>query len=367
MLKYLKKINRDYFIMGILVIFLIAVLAFASSTGKAFEVSVPTNLQYNLDGELIFDSLTLEQKIAQMVIAYGKDENAQNFQNMLIGGVFLSSRESKDSYLAATSLFQENAQIPFFVTADLEGCRNPFENFYYFPALSDIDDVTRAYRLGVEQAVLLKGLGFNMNFAPVVDLEDNIWQCRTFSGSAEEIAAKATSYIEGLHYHGVLAVSKHYPGKTLAREDPHFKSSTATITSNDLLPFQATMENDVDGVMVSNLIVDGEVDSKGKPALTSLEVSESLQNSFTGLVISDEIGMLGLKEYYTQGDVVDYKQMFIDVFNANDMVVIFDRSPENLYWMIEIVSKAVSDGKISMDKIDNSVENILSVKGVSFE
>jgi beta-glucosidase-like glycosyl hydrolase len=84
-----------------------------------------------------------------------------------------------------------------------------------------------------------------------------------------------------------------------------------------------------------------------------------LKNGYDGLIISDEINMLGLKNFYESLD-----DMYIAVFRAgNDLVLNFDEDPNEVYRMIKVVAGAVRSGEIALVEIDNSVKKILLLKG----
>ena len=158
-----------------------------------------------------------------------------------------------------------------------------------------------------------------------------------------------------------MGIAKHYPGKTLVVKDPHKFIVGAEIEKNDLRPYDYLIDKgDVKGIMVSHLITTGEVDSKGIPSVVSRKaIQEIREKGYNGLIISDEIHMLGLKKYY---DSID--EMYIAVFQAgNDVVLNFDRDPNEVYRMIKVIKEAVKKGVIDEDDIDASVTRILETKG----
>ncbi len=329
---------------------------------KPLHVKEPNNIRFDKSTNTLYlNSLTLKQKIAQMIITYGKEENADELRRMLIGGVHLGAKLTKDYFISTIDKFQNDSIIPFFVTIDLEGCGNPFENFKKFPSLREIKTEEAAYKVGEEEGKLLKELGFSINFAPVVDLQDTIWNCRNFVGTPEEISKKSAAYITGLQENGIIATSKHYPGKTLIIKDPHKYLVYASIDNKDLLPFENSIRNNVSAIMISHLIVNGSVDSKGKPSVVSESLVSDLRNKFAGLIITDGISMLGLKNYYN-----DINQMYIDLFKAdNDLILNFDTDTKSLYNMISMIEAAVKNGVISEERINDSVVRILNAKGIN--
>ena len=355
----MSKSYKDFILFSVLVILITVTLFLNFVNQDLFDISEPNNIQFDQQ-TLLLDSLTLKQKIAQMIITYENIENKEILQKMLIGGIHFGAKEKKSDFIETINDFQEDATILFFTTADLEGCWNLFENFQEFPTLTEIENVQQAYQIGFQKGKLLKELGFSINFAPVLDLKDNIWNCRSFSGNSQEIAEKAKAYIKGIQDNGIIATSKHYPGKTLQGNDPHQGLNKAVIKEEDFLPFESTIKDNVNAVMISHIIVEGFLDSQSKPAVVSEKIGQDLRNKFTGLIISDEIRMRGLRDYYP-----DINQMYIDLFKAeNDIILYFERDPKILYEMINIVEQAVKDGIINEKKIDDSVIRILKAKGI---
>lgn len=329
---------------------------------KDLNISAPENVIIDNNGTLHFDSMTLKQKIAQMIIAYGREDYNDEYQKLLIGGIYVVSASSKDDATRISTHFQNGSVIQMFVTADLEGCWNPFLKFFKSPTLLEIENASEAYQLGKEHGRILNETGFNVNFAPVVDLDDNVWKCRNFPGTPEEISEKALAYIRGISEYGILTTVKHYPGKTLTDIDPHKNIDRKNISEKDLYPFLVSIENNVPGIMVSHIIANGTLDSEGKPAVVSEKLLEDLRGEYEGLIVTDEINMLGLKDYYS-----DIDQMYIDVFKAdNDIILNFDYHIENITHMISVVENAVLSGVISEDRIDDSVTRILKAKNVNF-
>jgi len=360
-----KKIFFQFLLLGILSLLVIVLTLLNLQKSMPLQIDAPKNVVYNqTTNTLQFDSLTLKQKIAQMVIVYGNEDNKELLQKMLIGGVHLGAKPSKEAFLQSIKTFQKESILPLFITLDLEGgCKNPFENFQSFPSAKEIKTAEEAYAVGYDEGLLLTEMGFTLNFAPVVDLEDSIWNCRSFSGTPLEASEKTASYILGLQSSGILATAKHYPGKTLSSSDPHKTLTYADITPDDIAMFENSIKNNVSAIMISHIIVKGILNSESKPGVVSDKLITDLKNQFTGLIISDEVMMLGLKEYYSNKD-----QMYIDLFKAgNDVVLNFNQDPKEIYHMISVVEKAVKKGTISEDLIDASAKKILQTKGINVE
>ena len=359
--KPVKNIQEKIFT-GLCCLVLILMLI---TIAKAKGLLIPKQPELKIENGIVdLDSMTLEQKIAQMTVALGIPNNLIPLKNMQLGGVHIFALESESVFRNIILDFQSEMKIPFFITADLEGCVNPFAYYKNFTAAHDVLKLGDSFEKGFVEGKYLKELGFTLNFAPVVDLNDEIWKCRTFPGDEENIAEFAEAYSLGLQAQGILATIKHYPGKTLVVKDPHKFIVVAEINGKDIYPYDYFIQKEnIDAIMVSHIITSGVVNSEGVPAVVSPRVIEQLKQKFNGLVISDEIHMLGLKNFYSSLD-----EMYIAVFKAgNDVILNFDNDPNELYHMIQVIKAAVERGDIPEEQIDNSVSKILVAKGFTIK
>lgn len=360
-IKKFKKLKKEEKIFVVLVVLLLTVSFLNLAQTRGWFIPPQPGVSIS-NGVVRLNSMNLEQKIAQMIVVQGDVTHMQAWKNMQLGGVHLFGRKSASVFRNTVLDFQYEQPIPFFVTVDLEGCVNPFGYFQNFTAASEIDNLGDAFEKGFREGEFLQNLGINLNFAPVVDLEDNIWKCRTFPGNESAIAEFAQGYILGLQSQNVIATIKHYPGKTLVVRDPHKFIVAADIAEDDIFPYGYLFDKgDVGAVMVSHIIVTGEVDSEGVPSVVSKKILGDIREDYEGLIISDEIHMLGLKNFYETLD-----EMYIAVFKAgNDVILNFDNNPNEIHRMIQVVKEAVERGKLSEQEIDASVTRILKAKGFS--
>lgn len=307
-----------------------------------------------------FDSLTLEQKISQMIMVRG-DEKDLDFTGLNAGGFFLDSQKSQEDYRELAESYKNNPRIKPFIATDLEGAWNPFDNSVYnskpyvFPSFSDINTSEQAYNLGLEHGRLLDKTGFNMNFAPVAEYTDDVYGGRAFSGTDKEIKKKIEFYIKGLQ-ENVLGTCKHYPGKGM-QKNLHYVSDKENISSRDLELFYVCLKNNISSFMIGHQVVRGEVNSDKKPSSVSNEVINSINDSV--LIISDEVNMRGLSNFYD-----DKTQMYIDLINSGENLILdFDLTSKELYKLVKDIKKEVEKGNIKQKRINNSVRKILEVKG----
>ncbi len=306
---------------------------------------------------IVLDSLTLRQKIAQMIVVRGDNTKNLKLNKFNIGGVFFDRQESEQDYTEIIERYREGSEINLFITTDLEGFYNPFSSFESFQSFSEIESKTKAYDLGLEQGRILKKIGFNLDFSPVAEFYDKSYGGRVFKGTEGEVKEKVEYYLRGLQKN-VLGTCKHYPGRGMIN-NLHEESDEQVISEKDTGLFDVCIKNNISSIMVGHQIVSGELDSKGRPSTVSKEVISSLGN-FSGLVIIDEVNMKGLKKFY----FLNKRGMYRDIINAGGNVILdFSLTPKSTYQLLLDIENQVKRGEIDEKKIDESVTKILRVKG----
>ncbi len=351
-----SRAEKVFIILAIIVLILGSV-NIAKAQGK-FLLETGTIPIY--DNKIDLDDLSVEQKIGQMIIVAGQNYREDAWRKLGVGGIHMYARSSADAFKSDILSFQKDMAVPYFVSADLEGCLNPLGAFYQSTSAASIYSPGSAFEKGVDDGRALASLGFTFNFAPVVDLEDSIWGCRTFPGTVSDQVVLAQSYILGLQNEGIIATAKHYPGKALAVSDPHKFMVSVNIEDEDIQPyFFLFQKGDVQAVMVTHVISKGVVNSHGVPSVVDPEVISEIRSQFDGLIVTDEIMMLGLRNFYPST-----QEMYVAVFKAgSDVVLNFNEDPYEIEHMISTVSSAVRSGEISISRIDASVARILRAKG----
>ena len=144
----------------------------------------------------------------------------------------------------------------------------------------------------------------------------------------------------------------------MAIRDPHKFLIAAETSEKDVYPY-LQLKPTVKGIMINHLISSGAVDSQGVPSVASPAVVDSVRNNFSGLIISDEINMLGVRNFYSSLD-----ELYLAVFKAgNDLILNFNEDPNEIHRMIQVVAKAIERGEIPEEQVDASVTRILQAKG----
>ena len=347
------KLTKSYFVFGIILV-LIIVLGYLIF--NPYKIIENTDNIIIKDNVVDLDSLTLRQKISQMIVVRG-DSGEMDFTNLNIGGIFLDRQKSKEDYKQLIKRYQDSSKIRLFVSTDLEGAWTPFrEEELQFPYFSEIKDKEEAREIGLAHKNLLRGVGFTLNFAPVAEYSDDVYGGRSFIGTDEEIKNKIEGYIQGLQ-EGIMGTCKHYPGNSMEK-NLHYVRDTQKISTRDLELFELCIDNNISAIMVSHQIAQGEVDSNGKPSTVSKEVIDNL--NYDGLIIADEINMQALKSFY----YLNKAELYVDLINAGNHVILdFDLDSKDVNRLILNIEKKVNGEEIDKGLIDNSVRKILLAKG----
>lgn len=327
-----------------LAIFLLISLSFVSSMEK-----------------INISEMSLDEKIGQLMIVRPTDLNENYIKELHIGGIFLSKQTSKEDYVKYVDFYKNISNINLFVAADMEGYWNPFSYFYSSKNFGEINSYDESYKLGKSHGEILNELGFNLDFSPVVEIRNNIWPGRSFTGSEDEIKQKISGYIAGLHSENVLATAKHYPGGNLVK-NPHLIKYKINATESELEMFDVAINSSVDFIMVGHPVIYGSLDSNGKQATVSPEIVQNLREKFDGIIITDAVTMLGLRISYP----FNFKKVYPDLILAGNDIILDTHVNSNYNKLIKRrneLKKSVLEGKISQERIDESVVRILEKKG----
>jgi len=346
---------------------------------KAQEKSLaaPAFLEYTHSAwvDSIVKTLTPQERIAQlfMLPAYSTPENANDKQvldlikNHKIGGIIFM-QGGPVNQVKLMNKFQAASQVPLLAAIDAEwGLGMRLDSTMSFPfqmALGAIQDDKLIEKMGVEIARQLKNVGLQLNFAPVVDVNNNpdnpVINYRSFGENKENVAKKGIAYMKGMQQEMVLTTAKHFPGHGDTSTDSHYglpqiNHTMQRLDSLELYPFKALINAGVGGVMVAHLNIPA-MDSTGvastlsKPIITGL-LKEEL--GFRGLIVTDAMNMKGVTEGNEIG-TVDKRALVA----GNDLI----EFTENVAKAIKEIEKAVKNGEISQAEIDVRCRKILAVK-----
>jgi len=218
--------------------------------------------------EINISEIPLQQKIAQMIIVRGESFD-KRFVDLGIGGIFLTKFNSKKEYKDFILEYQKNTKLKLFIASDMEGYLNSFDKFYKSISFGDVNTSEEAYKLGKEHGKVMREMGFNLNFSPVVEVRNTVWPGRSFNGTLNQVKEKIKNYIKGLQEEKIIATAKHYPGGSMV-QDPHKIKYRTKIYNEDLYLFDEAIKAGVKAFMIGHTIFYGAIDYNGKKLKISL-------------------------------------------------------------------------------------------------
>lgn len=323
--------------------------------------------------ESILRNMSLRQKAAQMILAScHRDGSAQAAANFGVGGVCLYAEsfqdKSREQAVQLTDELKALSQLPLIISVDEEGgsvCRvslNPALRAvpFHSPLSLYAEGGMELIKSDTEEkAQLLLSLGVNVNLAPVCDVPlstADYMYGRSFGLDANATADYTALVVSTMREQGLGCTLKHFPGyggsadthKGMAYDSRPYEA----FLSADFLPFEAGISAGADSVLVSHNIV--ECMDAELPASLSPEVHRILREElgFEGVVISDDMYMDAIVQF-TGGE----NAAVLAVLAGNDLICCADFEKS-----AGAIVKAVEDGIISMEQIDDSVLRILRWK-----
>ncbi len=362
----------------ILLIIILLIITFIKTINKTDNNSkeiINTFEEEEKDNKI--DEMSLEEKIGQLlIISYRKDDIKEKLPTILEevkpGGFILFSENitTYDDTINLIKSIKNSNDIPLFIGIDEEGGNvQRLKNLKDYktsdiPYMSYVKTINDAYNLGKVIAEELRVFGINLDFAPVIDCNwDNpksVIGKRAFEGDYTTVAKLGVSLAKGLKNNKVIPTYKHFPNHGATATDSHqdlpvINKTEEELLNNDLIPYQEAIKNNADMIMISHLALP-KITKDYTPASLSYEIITNLLKKklgFKGLVVTDALNMQALTKNYSE------KEILIKAINAGADLLLMPEDPVNA---VKIIKEAVNGGLISEERINESVEKILSLK-----
>ena len=325
----------------------------------------------------IVAGMSLAEKVGQMMMigVKGKDVNDDSLYMLHeyhMGGVIFFDRnmENKEQVKKFTDDLQKqaNEKVPLFIAVDEEGgeVARMKEAFPPPPAqkkLGQEGDPAAAELWAVKTAKGLKEMGFNVNFAPVADVGSN--DTRSYSKDPAVVTNFVRAAAKGYEQEKIMYSLKHFPGIGKGKVDSHIdadriQADSKTLAREDFVPFQMMIqEKDPEGyfILVSHLtypVLDAE-----QPASLSKKIVTGVlrdEMGYKGLIITDDMEMGAVAKQY------DFRELGVRAVKAGVDIVMVCHEYEHETAAYNGLLKAVQDGEISQERIDDSVRRIVRAK-----
>lgn len=358
---------------------------------------LPLSVKQRTWVERTLASMTLREKVGQMVNVWALGDytstNDSSFAELLrwirndkIGGVTMSLG-SPIEVAAKINSMQRASKTPLMFGSDLEPNLGRLEGGVFTHYLMDAGGATvfpnamaiaatgrdsDAYDVGHAIAAEAKAIGILMNFAPVVDVNNNpsnpVINTRSFGEDPQRVARLAAAFVKGTQDAGVMATIKHFPGHGDTDVDSHanlpiVSASAARLDTVELVPFAAGINAGAGMVMTAHIALPAVQGDSVTPATLAPKIITGLLRNelkFTGLAITDAMTMGGIGKGYTTEE-----SSVLAVQSGADILL----KPTDPTKAIDAVVAAVQRGAITRARIDSSVRKVLSLKartGVAF-
>ncbi|QEY21815.1 beta-N-acetylhexosaminidase [Psychrobacillus sp. AK 1817] len=326
------------------------------------------------------DSMSLEEKVGQMIFGGIEGvELSEKSREMIredkVGGIIFFKDNLVNANQIVTllnSIKAENMQqqYPLFLGIDQEGGR-----VTRIPELSNLptnkqigkkDNPALAFQLGELLGKQLNAFGFNLDFAPVLDVDSNpnnpVIGDRSFGSDPKLVSELGISTMKGLQSENVISVIKHFPGHGDTEVDSHIELPIVSKNMKELqalefIPFQNALKSGADVVMIGHILLP-EIDANKPSSISNVVITKILreQLKYEGVVMTDDMTMKAILDNYEIGEAA------VEAVKAGNDIVLIAHDYEKVHRAIQAILEAVRNEEIKVEQIDRSVERILQLK-----
>lgn len=325
----------------------------------------------------VFHTLSLDEKIGQLLMPRGnysgKPHDLKKLTSWVrdykIGGiVFFAGSPTIQAEI--TNELQALSSVPLLIGQDFEwGLGMRLDSTVRFPygvalgAVSGREDLIEA--MGAEIGRQCKRMGVHVNYAPVVDVNNNpdnpVINFRSYGSDKHLVARKGKAYMKGLQSQNILCTAKHFPGHGDTDVDSHYDLPVINhredrLRDIELYPFKSLIDAGLSGIMTAHLNIPSLEPQNGLASTFSAEIISKLLKSqlgFQGLIFTDAMEMKGAVKNFPKGE-----SMVRALLAGNDILETFTDVPE----AVSAIRNAVEDGRIPMSLLDEKVKKILMAK-----
>ena len=327
------------------------------------------------------DNMTLDEKIGQMITigidGYSVDDTAkQLITDKKVGGVILFKDNISDSNQLLQLIndikgINSTNKIPIFISVDQEGGRvnrlpSEIKSLPSNEIIGNKNDNKLAYDIGKNIGYALGSFGFNMDFAPVLDVNSNpnntVIGDRSFSNDKDKVASLGASEINGFKDSNIISVAKHFPGHGDTATDSHYALPIINKTLDELksvefVPFKKSIEEKVPAIMVSHILMP-QIDANNPASMSKTIITDILRKDlkFDGLIVTDDMTMGAVT------NDLDITTACINAINAGADLLLVCHGYDNEINVINAIKDSINNEIISIDTINKSVYRILSLK-----
>lgn len=343
--------------------------------------SIPANEAPSLTIPQLIESMSIDEKIGQMIFAgiSGKEINAQTeqlvksykFGGIIFNGKNLSSPSQTVAYVNELKAANSNNKLPLFFGIDQEGGRISKlpGDLIDIPSNMEIGEINKpsfSFEMGSVLGKLVSAYGFNVNFAPVLDVNSNpnnpVIGDRSFGNNPKIVSKLGVQTMKGIQSEKIIPTIKHFPGHGDTSVDSHLElpivnKSLTELEKLELIPFERAIDEGAEMVMIAHILLP-KVDRELPSSLSKEIITGILRNKigFDGVIITDDMTMKAITENFDIGNAA-----VMSVKAGSDMIMVA-HDYDNIMNVFSAMKKAVEQGEISEERLNESVTRILKLK-----
>ncbi|WP_251555207.1 beta-N-acetylhexosaminidase [Neobacillus muris] len=347
---------------------------------KVDHISVYTQVE-NQDPAKTISEMSLDEKIGQMVLAgiSGTTVDADTkklITSYKVGGMILYSENlvnPQQTVQLLNQLKSDNVSnpLPLLLSTDQEGgsiTRLPggLTNFPTNQEIGGLHNPEFSYKIGTLLGRELKEFGFNLDFAPVMDINSNpqnpIIGDRSFGDNADIVSRLGIQTMKGIQSQNIIPTIKHFPGHGDTSVDSHLElpivyKSMTELKKLELIPFERAIDNGADVVMAAHILLP-KLDADYPASMSKTIITNILRNQlhFNGVVITDDMTMKAITNHYDIGKAA------VDSVKAGADIILVAHDYNKIIETISSIKTAVQNGDISEQRINESVTRIIKLK-----
>ncbi len=348
---------------------------------KVDHISVYSLKKRSTEVSDILSRMSLDEKIGQMIVAgVNGTQDGEHTKDLIqqhkVGGFIffsdnLSGPQQTVRFLNKMKSDNANNPLPLLLSVDQEGgkvTRLPggLVNFPTNKRIGTLNDPKVSYEIGTILGKEVKEYGFNLDFAPVLDINSNpnnpVIGNRSFGNNAEIVSKLGIETMKGIQSQGIISSIKHFPGHGDTSVDSHLKlpivnKSLQELNSLELIPFKRAINNGADLIMVAHILLP-KIDDTYPSSLSKNVITDLLRKKldYNGAVITDDMTMGAITNNYGIG------QASVQAIKAGSDLILIAHDYNKALAAIDALKAAVQNGDISEARINASVSRIIQLK-----
>lgn len=338
------------------------------------------NLFANQSTSKIISSMSLDEKIGQMILAGISGTSVDNNVKWLlnehhVGGVIFYGNNFRTPVQAVKLVNNikeaNNSDVPLLLGVDQEGgsvTRLPGD-FIPIPSNKQVGEVGSreySYQIGKFLGKQLQAFGLNINFAPVLDVNNNpnnpVIGDRAFGDNPKIVRQLGVEMMKGIQSQSVIPTVKHFPGHGDTSVDSHLELPIIHKTFKELkklefIPFESAFKEGADVVMVGHILLP-KLDNKNPASMSKVVMKDVLrkQLGFTGLIVTDDMTMGAIKDNFDLGKAA------VESVKSGSDIILVGHDDHHVAEVFNALKRSVQQGEISEKRVNESVKRILKLK-----